>query len=260
MPFHIPPHATSIPFAYARASRQSPVGDPGFHCRRDGLRCSHARVARPGYRVGVDVAGTFTDLVLVRDGAAGVSPTLEGFECLGARPHRVSNAIGASLEGQPLQYVVDAMVQATELGHTIGRTRSEKPVYSADHSVYTSTGMDPRAARRGYFRDWTKQDHLDATRLHADARDAHGIRFADRAVRVIKRHGEFPAAERGPLRMLRRLQIAHTEAAKLHYKLAGKRAPFRTSEFVPRYLPIRGGAPPEGLPPPAARAAATRVA
>jgi len=66
-------------------------------------------VARPGYRVGVDVGGTFTDLVLVRDGAAGVSPTLEGFECLGARPHRVSNAIGALLEGQALQYVVDAI-------------------------------------------------------------------------------------------------------------------------------------------------------
>jgi N-methylhydantoinase A len=39
-----------------------------FACGADALRCSHARVARLTYRIGVDVGGTFTDLVLVRDG------------------------------------------------------------------------------------------------------------------------------------------------------------------------------------------------
>src|SRR5262245_53043354 len=69
MPFHIPPMRPPSPFAYARASRQSPVGDPGSLVAGTVFGVAHARVARPGYRVGVDVGGTFTDLVLVRDGA-----------------------------------------------------------------------------------------------------------------------------------------------------------------------------------------------
>jgi N-methylhydantoinase A len=37
-------------------------------CAREPSRCSHAAVARPTLRIGIDVGGTFTDLVLVRDG------------------------------------------------------------------------------------------------------------------------------------------------------------------------------------------------
>jgi hypothetical protein len=42
------------------------VGDPGSHVAGT-VFCVATLAARPGYRV--DVGGTFTDLVLVRDGA-----------------------------------------------------------------------------------------------------------------------------------------------------------------------------------------------
>src|SRR5262245_22724724 len=70
MPFHIPTHAACISRSHTGGPRASPRGRRArFPCRRTGLRCSQPRVARSGYRIGVDVGGTFTDLVLVRDGA-----------------------------------------------------------------------------------------------------------------------------------------------------------------------------------------------
>jgi hypothetical protein len=68
MPFHIPPHTASISVRIRASLAPVPGGQPRLPVAGTVFGVA-TLAARPGYRVGVDVGGTFTDLVLVRDGA-----------------------------------------------------------------------------------------------------------------------------------------------------------------------------------------------
>lgn len=133
----------------------------------------------------------------------------------------------------------------------IGTTRSGKPIPHAQHAAYQErhklpkwnsqpgVGQEAGAMRRSeHFREWTKDDHLDAAEAHAKQRKVHRAEHGKLYQEAEAAHGRqgpeisgvgqehWPEDTKEQLRTHAHAASASGDASATHYKMAGKRTPY----------------------------------